>query len=194
MQDEVIEPEPVSAQEPAAKSGIPSVQEPVTAPEITVQVQTPVTDTPVQEDTLIAETPIEEVEPSPVEVVQEPALPAQAEESVAITAPGIDEQLQAQLAQARQYFWQRNLPAAEEIYHSLAESYPDNPDVWGEIGNFYFSLRKREPVIEAYSRSAELLIARGEALRAHQLVRILYRLGAPQARRLEMQLMQQAGG
>ncbi len=101
--------------------------------------------------------------------------------------------LQEQLIEARRYFWQHNLPAAEEAYRLLTERYPDNPDLWGEVGNFYFSLRQREPAIEAYSRSVELLISNDETVRAREIVKVLYRLGAPQASRLEMQLKQQKG-
>jgi len=104
-----------------------------------------------------------------------------------------DIKFQKQLAKARRYFWQHNLPAAAAAYQVLAEDYPENPDVWGEIGNFYFTLQQRQPVIRSYSRSVELLIERGELMSARRLVDVLYRLGSPRARNFEIQI-QQAGG
>lgn len=198
-QNEVTEAEPVPARASAEIPGATTVDE----KEAVRHAQTDISETAppaqekivlAQEDIVLEEAPRETAEPESVVVKQDAQAPVQEAESGTTDEPGGDKQLQEQLVQARQYFWQRNLQAAEEIYTSLAESYPDNPDVWGEIGNFYYSLRKRVPMIEAYTRSAKLLIARGDPRRARQLVSILYRLGAPQARQLEMELMQQAGG
>ena len=92
------------------------------------------------------------------------------------------------LQKARQLFWQRNIQAAEAVYRELGDSYPEKPDVWGEIGDFYFSLRLRKPAAYAYSRCIELLIRQGKRERAQQILGILYRLDAPRARELELQL------
>lgn len=190
--NEVTEAEPVPARAPTEIPGTTPADE----VEVAQQQQAGITGiaTPAQVEATREAGSVEAAEPKPVVVVKEAEAPVQEAKSVATDEPGDDRQLQAQLVQARQYFWQRNLPAAEEIYTSLAESYPDNPDLWGEIGNFYYSLRKRVPMIEAYTRSAKLLIARGEPQRARQLVRILHQLGSPQARQLEMEVLQQTGG
>ncbi|GEM_PF-1694771 len=94
------------------------------------------------------------------------------------------------LQKARQFFWQRNIQAAEAAYRELGDSYPENPDVWGEIGDFYFNLQQREPAAYAYSRCIELLIRQDKHERAQQMLDILYRLDAPRARELALQLQQ----
>lgn len=109
------------------------------------------------------------------------------------TAPTIDPQLERQLEEARRHYWQRDLRGAAAAYQALSRAYPDNPDVWGEMGNFYFNQRQREPASAAYSRCIELLIDQGEPVRASQLLNVLYRLDALKARELETRL-QQAGG
>jgi tetratricopeptide (TPR) repeat protein len=103
-----------------------------------------------------------------------------------------DVDLERQLEVARQHYWQRDLRSAAEAYRTLSETYPKNPDVWGEMGNLYFNLRQREPASAAYSRCIELLIEQGEEVRARQMLNVLYQLGAPGARELEAR-MQQAG-
>ena len=94
------------------------------------------------------------------------------------------------LQKARQLYWQRNIQAAEAVYRELGDSYPENPDVWGETGDFYFNLRLRKPAGYAYSRCIEVLIRQGKHERAQQILGILYRLDAPRARELELQLQQ----
>jgi tetratricopeptide (TPR) repeat protein len=107
--------------------------------------------------------------------------------------PPADAQLEKQLEEARRFYWQRNLREAAAAYQALSEAYPQNADVWGEMGNVYFSLRQREPASAAYSRCIELLIDQGDQARARQLLNVLFRLDAPKARELETQ-MQQVGG
>ena len=116
-----------------------------------------------------------------------PALPQQE------GGPAADLQLEQQLKEARQHYWQHDIRGAESAYRALSETYPQNPDVWGEMGNFYFSLRRREPATEAYSRCIELLITQDKPAPARQLLSVLYRLDALKARELETRL-QQAGG
>jgi len=104
-----------------------------------------------------------------------------------------DARLQQQLGQARELYWSRDLRGAAAAYHSLGEAYPDNAEVWGEIGNFYYSLRRSGQAGAAYSHAIELLMQNNDPVRARQLLAVLFRLDARKARELESRL-QQAGG
>ena len=104
-----------------------------------------------------------------------------------------DARLQQQLERAREFYWQRDLRGAASAYQSLGEAYPENAEVWGEIGNFYFSLRRGEQAGAAYSHAIELLMQNNDPVRARQLLGVLFRLDARKARELETRL-QQAGG
>jgi tetratricopeptide (TPR) repeat protein len=124
------------------------------------------------------------------------ARPGPAVESPAVAEPQIsaeDARLQQQLGQAREFYWSRDLRGAAAAYQSLGEAYPDNAEVWGEIGNFYFSLRRSEQAGAAYSHAIELLMQNNDPVRARQLLGVLFRLDARKARELETRL-QQAGG
>lgn len=114
---------------------------------------------------------------------QQQVLPEQQPATVPTAAP-----LEQRLEAARQLYWQRDVRAAAAAYQALGETHPQNPDVWGEIGNFYFSLHQREPAGEAYARCIELLIDQGEPARARQLLNILHRLDEPRARELETRI------
>jgi tetratricopeptide (TPR) repeat protein len=90
-----------------------------------------------------------------------------------------------QLEQARSLYWQKQLEAAASAYEALAREYADKAELWGEIGNFYYSLGRNEQAAEAYSRAIELFARDGEKERARQLLEGLYGLDAQKARELE---------
>lgn len=117
--------------------------------------------------------------------------------SPAAAAPELSEeqgaQLQQQLAQARTLYWRKDIRGAELIYQSLGQAHPQNPDVWGEAGNFYYSLQRREQAIDAYSRAFDLLMRQGQQQRADQLQGVMHQLDEEKARALEMQLQQPGG-
>jgi hypothetical protein len=104
-----------------------------------------------------------------------------------------DEQLEQQLEAVRAQYWRRDLRGAAAGYQSLGQAYPDNADLWGEIGNFYYSLRQSAPAAAAYSRAIELLVRQDDLPRARQLLDVLYRLDASAARELEMRLRRVGG-
>jgi len=101
--------------------------------------------------------------------------------------------LDNRLQDARRHYWQRDLRGAAMAYQALGEDYPTNPDVWGEMGNVYFGLHRREPAANAYARCVELLIEQHEPIRARQLLNILYRLDAPAAYQLEARIRHVGG-
>jgi len=109
-------------------------------------------------------------------------------------AGGEDARLQQMLEQARGLFWRRDLRGAAAAYTAVSDAYPDNAEVWGEIGNFYFSLHQAEPAGEAYAHAIELLAQNDEPMRARRLLDVLFRLDPQKARELESRLRVQTGG
>jgi tetratricopeptide (TPR) repeat protein len=148
-----------------------------------------------------SEQPTQIAEQLPVAVsgTEKAELPAPAEQAVtgtgdtAVVKPSADASARQALEQARILFWQRDMRAAAAAYESVAQAYPDNADVWGEIGNFYYTLRQRQPASLAYARAIELLIDQHDTERASQLVEVLFRLDANKGRELAARL-QRIGG
>lgn len=120
--------------------------------------------------------------------------PADAAGTDATAEPGVPDnvQLEQRLIAVRMLYWQRDVEGAAAGYQTLARSYPENAEVWGEIGNFYYSLRQAQPAATAYSRAIELLAQQGDRPRALRLLNVVYWLDAAAARELQMRL-QQAG-
>jgi Flp pilus assembly protein TadD len=118
------------------------------------------------------------------------AAPQQTPPAAASQQTPEDKQLQAQLEQARALYWRRDMRGAALVYQSLSQAHPQNPDVWGEAGNFYFNLQQREQAANAYYHAAELLIQQGQQRRARQLLDVIYRLDKDKASALEARLQQ----
>jgi len=104
-----------------------------------------------------------------------------------------DSAFRKQLELARAYFWKRDIQAAVQAYRTLAENWPDHAEVWGEMGNLYFSIRKKPEAVNAYAHAIELLTVQGDRAQARALLDVVYRLDARRAGQLEMSL-RQAGG
>ncbi len=105
--------------------------------------------------------------------------------------PAVDEAaFQSQLDQARQLYWRRDLRAAEQAYRRLTESYPQRAEVWGELGNLYYSQREMVQAADVYYRAIELLIEQGDTGRARQMLGAMHQLDSDKARKLEEQLSQ----
>ncbi len=100
---------------------------------------------------------------------------------------------QQRLELARAYFWQRDIRAALQTYQSLAESYPERAEVWGELGNLYFNIGKVPAAMNSYAHAVELLVEQGDAVRARELLNVMYRLDARGASQFEMHLRQTGG-
>jgi len=97
---------------------------------------------------------------------------------------------QSQPEQARQHYWGRDMPAAEQAYRRLTEAHPERADVWGELGNLFFSQREMVQATDAYYRATDLLIEQGDAERARQLLGTMYQLDTNKADELDAQLRQ----
>lgn len=102
----------------------------------------------------------------------------------------VDADFQSQLDQARQHYWRRDLPAAEQAYRRLTESHPERAELWGELGNLFFSQNEMVQATDAYYRAIDLLIEQGDAGQARQLLGAMYQLDADKANELETRLRQ----
>ena len=100
--------------------------------------------------------------------------------------------MQQQLEEARQLYWQKDVSAATEAYEALGRDYPRDADIWGEIGNFYYSIQQSQPAGMAYYRTVSLLIDKGDTQKARQLLGVLYELDANRGRELDARLQQSA--
>ena len=136
------------------------------------------------QQTDIVSAPLEEG----VAVIEEETVVSTGQDSAAA------DDFQGRLEQARAYFWQRDMRAALQAYQSLTESYPERAEVWGELGNLYFNIRKTSDAMDAYAHAAELLTEQGDAEGARELLNVMYRLDARQASQIEMRLRQTGGG
>ena len=128
-------------------------------------------------------------QPAPVE---QPAAP----ETSAVVAPGSANNksegttVQQQLEKARQLYWQKDVTGATAVYEALGRDYPGDADLWGEIGNFYYSVQQSESAGTAYYRTVSLLIDKGDTQKARQLLGVLYELDANRGRELDARLQQ----
>ncbi|MFQ5645044.1 MAG: hypothetical protein ACE5FQ_15305, partial [Thiogranum sp.] len=100
---------------------------------------------------------------------------------------------QKQLELARASFWRRDIRSALQIYQRLAQTYPDRAEVWGEMGNLYFNIRRTPDAMNAYARAIQLLTEQGDDARARTLLDVMYRLDARRASQFEMRLRQTGG-
>jgi len=105
-----------------------------------------------------------------------------------VSTPGSD--YQAELDQARQYFWRRDTEAALAAYEELARTYQQSAEVWGELGNVYFSLGHRQAAAASYYQAGRLLIDNGDIQRAYGLLQVMYGLDREKASELENRLRQ----
>jgi hypothetical protein len=156
-------------------------------------------------DTGISEVPAESMQPAgqvadsnvadqEPALVEQPAAPETSEVAALDTTsnkPG-EKTVQQQLEEARQLYWQRDVSAATEAYETLGRDNPRNADIWGEIGNFYYSIHQTEPAAMAYYRTVSLLIDKGDTAKARQLLGVLYELDANRGRELDARLQQSA--
>jgi len=193
--EQPIETESLSAAAPNAAAAQTEAM-----PEVSAAVEQPAAQTvgaatadqyrPVGPEEALKETynPVAEV---PVSVITAPEYrPLAAEKTATQDATAGESNFQLQLEQARQHYWGHDLPAAEQAYRRLNESHPERAEVWGELGNLYFSQREMVQATDAYYRAIELLIKQGDAERARQLLGAMYQLDAEKAKDLEARLRQ----
>ncbi len=92
------------------------------------------------------------------------------------------------LQAARQAFWQRDVATAEKLYRRLLESDDTSADIWGELGNVYYTQGKWHQAATAYAEAAIRLIDKKHTAQAMYLHRLVSRMDSEQARRIDEKL------
>ena len=146
---------------------------------------------PVQPAEQFADSKLTDQEPVPSEQAAAPEISDVAAVNASSDKPG-GKTVQQQLEEARQLYWQKDVSAATEAYEALGRGYPRDADIWGEIGNFYYSIQQSQPAGMAYYRTVSLLIDKGDTTKARQLLGVLYELDADRGRELDARLQQSA--
>lgn len=95
---------------------------------------------------------------------------------------------QAVLLMARQSFWNGNSPLSEKIYLQLTKDDQDNPDVFGELGNVYYSQGKWEQAGKAYYQAAIRLLDMKRRPQVNYLLRVIEGLDTESAELLRQKL------
>lgn len=202
--------EPVEITEPVAAVVEEVVTE--TAPPETDTKQTDdVEDNQVESVTAKIEETAEVVETKPAEIektvevesvakatfIPEEVVEAAAVEHEAVTIPKTDTaekpvpmtpKKAADLAQARQAFWQRDLVKAEALYKQQIETAKPDANSWGELGNIYYLQAKWKQAAAAYTEAALLLLEKGDFPQAMFMRYIITGLDPAQARRIDERL------
>jgi len=118
-------------------------------------------------------------------VQEEPA----AEERTSAAAATEEERL-ALWKEARRAAWVGDAEGAIERYKVLVRVAPDNPDVFGELGNVHVGQGNWKDAVEVYYRAAVLLAEAGETMLAWRLQRIMRSFDHEKAEALYQKLMQ----
>ena len=172
--------QPVASPAPAAV--VAGTEQPVEG--VSEQAAEAATESPVEqvEDEVSApvQAAIEDTEVAPTSA----QAPVTATTSETADAQALAASQQDLLIQAREAFWRRDLATAEALYSQLAEAQPGNPDLWGELGNLYFSQNKIKEASDAYYKAAEILIEEGHIRQVENLLGIIGNVDQEKAREL----------
>ena len=187
-----VEPEEASRQTynpvvPRTDDADAAQYRPVEADEVSREAYNPVAEVPASVITAPEYRPLAAEKAAPADATPAPAKPA-AVPADSGAASELD--FQSQLEQARQHYWGGDMHAAEQAYRRLTESHPEQAEVWGELGNLFFSRREMVQATDAYYRAIELLIEQGDTERARQLLGAMHQLDAEKAKELETRLRQ----
>lgn len=113
------------------------------------------------------------VEPQPEgTVVQETANPVQ-QPQAPILAPVLVQDLETGLTAARQAFWDGDRDQAEVLYLALTRDHPFETDIWGELGNLYFSMGRIDEAAQSYHSAGSVALQAGDLQHAKNIIGFL---------------------
>lgn len=92
------------------------------------------------------------------------------------------------LNSARQAYWQNEYGQAVDSYQQALELQPHNPDIYGELGNVYYSQGEWEKAGESFYQAAVRLIKYNRPDRAYYLLPVISGLKKERAAELQQQL------
>lgn len=101
--------------------------------------------------------------------------------------------ISSMLSFARAAYWRGNIEESESMYLRLVNLDNDNPDIYGELGNVYYSQGKWSEAGKAYYEAAIRFIDMGlhdnkETNQLHYLLRVIQGLDAESAAKLKAKL------
>jgi hypothetical protein len=85
---------------------------------------------------------------------------------------------------ARAAYWDGRLNDAERIYLALLKRWPDDPDLFGELGNLYLAQGLDGRAADAYYAAGLRLARQGDAARANRIADLLLLRGDPRGQSL----------
>ncbi|MCB1800380.1 MAG: hypothetical protein KDI82_01705 [Gammaproteobacteria bacterium] len=81
------------------------------------------------------------------------------------------------LQNARRAFWNGQFEAAEAVYMDLIAQYPDDADIFGELGNLYEGMGQADLARDAFFEAGVRLRNAGERKKLSQVIEILKKSG-----------------
>ena len=192
-------------EEPAVPVATTEMEEepaaPVAATEMEEEPAAPVVAAEIEEEHAapLATTEVEEEPASPVaaaEVEDKTAVPAtraQAQDDDELIAQGTSDQdfigINELWTKARKAYGQGDMEAAVQHYLALIKQESDNPDVFGELGNVYYSAGRFQQAGQAYYEAAIRLNELGRTDQVQYLVRVIEGLDPDSAAKLKQHLV-----
>ena len=89
---------------------------------------------------------------------------------------------------ARQTFWNGNPVDSEKLYLDLVDLQGNNPNLYGELGNVYYSQGKWEQAGKAYYEAAIRLLDLKQTQQVNYLLRVIQGLDVESAEKLKMKI------
>ena len=89
---------------------------------------------------------------------------------------------------ARQTFWNGNPLDSEKLYLDLVALQENNPNVYGELGNVYYSQGKWEQAGKAYYEAAIRLLDLKQTQQVNYLLRVIQGLDSESAKKLKLKI------
>lgn len=80
---------------------------------------------------------------------------------------------------ARRAFWNGDFETAERTYMEALTRFPNDADTFGELGNLYLAMGRRQPAMDAFHAAAIRLKSNGDQERVNEIIKILDKEGDP---------------
>jgi TolA-binding protein len=101
---------------------------------------------------------------------------------------------EASLNLARQAYWAGDLERAKQEYSALIRRLPDNPDLYGELGNLRYAQGDWEGAADSYYEAGTRLVKQGRTAQAVHLLSVVRGLSKDKAESFEAFLKGQGRG
>jgi len=89
------------------------------------------------------------------------------------------------LQAARRAYWNKEPESAVDHYQDYLERFPDDADVFGELGNLYQTMDAQEEALNAFFHAGQLLKQQGNMDRVMDVAKLLQAQGDPRSSELK---------